>query len=141
MKLPISEFESNDWQNRPLLWRHFRQPVGAFSLKDGCAIAGAFDSSGSQELRVEIALDSQHIEQAAFKAFGGVALLACGSWLCEWLAGKSIERLRQLKPGELVELLTSQLELRPAEKPIAFLAEDVVLQLLAPIESPDSGSE
>lgn len=137
----MSEFDENPWQGRRLLWQHFRQPVGANSLGRLGAVAEAFDSSRYQQLRVEISLISQHIEEAAFKAFGGVVLLACGSWLCEWLAGKSLAQLQQLKPGELVELLTSQLELQPAEKPLAFLAEDIVLQLAKTKESTDSGRE
>ncbi len=137
----MNKFAGNPWQGRRLLWQHFRQPFGTGSLERSDAAAEAFDSSRSQQLRVEISLVCQHIEEARFKAFGGVVLLACGSWLCEWLAGKNLALLQQLKSGELVELLSSQLELQPAERPLAFLAEDIVLQLAETIESTDSGKE
>lgn len=130
----MSDYPLNEWSSRVRLWQHFREPIGNLPLKGADAFAETFDSSRVQQLRVEIVLKGPHIDNTAFKAFGGVALLACGSWLCQWLLGKTLADLQQLSSGELVERVTAELELNPSEKPVAFLIEDIVPLLCAAVE-------
>jgi len=128
----------SEWQSRAQLWRHFSQPVGGLPLTTPERIAEVFDSTGKQQLRLEISLAGSHIRssapiinQAAFQVFGGVALIACGSWLCEWLPGRSLAELGTQQPGDIATAAASALQLRAAERPAALLAEDAVFKLLA----------
>jgi len=93
----------------------------------GYACGSAGGVRGGTLLVLWLRTEAGRIADARFEAFGGPAAIACGEWLCEWLPGKTPEQARELNGLVLAE----RLQLRPAERGVALLAEDALKAALA----------
>ena len=122
-----------NWQSRPLLWRHFRCPVGAGGLVDasvtGASSSAADDSSVEVQLKVENTPNGPIIIGAAFLADGGVAVIAAASWVCDALIS-SQQSLAHVSASDLGRQLQLALELKPVERAAALLVEDALAKAL-----------
>ena len=89
----------------PIVWEHFSVPRNAGTLPnntvsehshghDPCILRYAHGRAGSIDekslLHLDIAVNDERIIEARFQAYGCGVTIACGSWLCEQLGGKTL---------------------------------------------------
>ena len=104
------------------VWRHFKRPFGVGEFAQNTPDIG-FGQAGSVEqkalLRLQLRVKHRRITDARFKAYGCGSVIACGSWLCQWLAGKTCDEAAALSNAEMA----SALELAPLKIHCAVVAE------------------
>ena len=103
---------------------------------DHTPYAGVFSSTVSgvitvQEgdedtIQLQLLINKERIQDACFKAYGGCATIACASYLCEQLIGKTKEQAMDIKFVQVIE----KLALNEQERYAACLAENVLHQAL-----------
>jgi len=109
----------------PQVLDHYRHPrnVGSFDSADsgiGSALVGS--PALGEVLKLQIRLCDASIVEARFRAFGGGAAIAVGSWLTQRLQGCSLEEALAIRSRDIMTALAL-----PAEKMhSALLAEDAV---------------
>ena len=113
-----------------LLLDHFQNPQNVGVLDKSLANikygeAGSSSIGAKIELYVQID-DGGLIEAAKFKAFGGVELIACCSWITEQIIGKSLADAAQLAPEKISEALA----LPPLKMHVALLVADAMQNLI-----------
>ncbi len=64
----------------------------------GCKGEGAY-------LLLYLKLDGQTVKEAAFETYGCPPAIACGSWVCRWLEGRTLETAGKLTAEDLRKLL------------------------------------
>ena len=105
---------------------HFDNPRQVGSLDQanpasGTAIVGTPASGGV--IRLQIAIDDHGlIEAVSFKAYGCAYTIACGSWLSEWVKGRSVEEADRIGNAQIAEALA----LPPVRIHCAVLAEQAL---------------
>jgi nitrogen fixation protein NifU and related proteins len=106
---------------------HFRNPRNVGRLETAVATVRANNPVCGDVLELAARVESDTIVEARFLCRGCTTSIACGSWLTEWLLGKSVAELGALTP----ETISGELgELPPATFHGAQLAVDA-LRLLA----------
>lgn len=109
----------------PEVMQRYRHPqhVGSLDVDAphvGTAIVGS--PAVGQVLKLQVRVQEGRIDQACFRAYGCGALIAVGAWLCERLAGQTLDQAKALDSQDIMGAL--QL---PAEKlHCALLALDAV---------------
>jgi nitrogen fixation NifU-like protein len=104
---------------------HFENPrkVGQFDTDAGDVGSSIIGSLvHGQILQFQIRVDNNRVDDARFKAYGCPFIIACGSWLSEWVTGKSLERLGQLHNREIC----AALRLPPLKIQCAVAAEQAL---------------
>jgi nitrogen fixation protein NifU and related proteins len=109
---------------------HFQNPRGAGDLPEATARVEVSNPACGDILQLAARLEDGRFAEVRFLARGCVTSMACGSWLAEWLAGKSPEQARSLTPHEISAALG---ELPPATNHASQLARDALDALLAAI--------
>jgi nitrogen fixation NifU-like protein len=105
---------------------HFRQPRNVGSFPDdvarvGQGQAGQVNTGGIVKLQIRVD-ESGIISEARFRSYGCGATIAAGSYVTEWLQGKSLDQAARLSTEQLVQAL----QLQPVKVHCAMLAEDAV---------------
>jgi len=102
---------------------HFRNPRNAGALDERSARVGtglARDGDCGDVIRLQIEVDAGgRIADVRFKTFGGAPAIAAGSFAAEWLLGRPVERVGELRDTYIAE----QLSLPPGKKHCSVLAE------------------
>jgi nitrogen fixation NifU-like protein len=106
---------------------HFHHPRHAGETPGASAVVEAQNPACGDVLKLWVTVDDKAIQSATFMAAGCVPAIACGSWLAEWIEGKSALDLPALTPEQIVESLGG---LPPASKHAAVLACEAVRLLL-----------
>jgi len=113
------------------IMQHFENPhnVGGFpeNLSDvGTAMVETSISGDVLKLQIKVSKQGL-IEEAKFKAHGGVPIIALGSWLTQWLNGKHLAEAEDIHNTQIAEALA----LPPVKVHCAVLAEQAVKAAIA----------
>lgn len=105
---------------------HFLNPRQAGSLLPSdtgvsWAQAGSVETGGVLGFQVRVDRTG-HITDTRFRAYGCGATIAAGSWVADWLVGKSLEQATSLKAASVVQAL----DLPPVKMHCALLAEEAL---------------
>jgi nitrogen fixation protein NifU and related proteins len=87
---------------------HFFHPknVGAFAPEEqgvGSAVVGNYENGTLLHFQVKIS--EGKIEAAKFKAYGPCLIIACCSYVTEWVTSKTIAQANEFTSAELVKVL------------------------------------
>ena len=102
---------------------HFRSPRNAGDLDGATAQVEVTNPVCGDVLRLAVRVAAGRVVEARFKAQGCVASIACGSWLTEWMRGKTSAELNGLAPAQVANALGG---LAPASFHAADLACDAL---------------
>lgn len=108
-------------QYSALLLDHFRHPrrVGGWSQPDTDLYTGqAGTPATGGVIRLQLRRCGDIISEARFQAYGCAATIAVGSWLADWLSGKTVTEAQALDHRDIETALT----LPPAKVRCAVLA-------------------
>jgi len=106
---------------------HFKNPRHAGELEEATAVVELENPVCGDVLRLAARVENGRVVAARFQTQGCVTAIACGSWLAEWLQGKRIEEISNLKFEMIAEALGG---LAPATQHGAQLAADALRALL-----------
>jgi nitrogen fixation NifU-like protein len=112
------------------VWEHFDKPrnIGSWLQSAPDVVTGeAGTPAGAARLRIQLRIVNGKIQGSRFQAYGGVAVIAAGSWLSEWLQGRSLAEARGLESSTIAE----RLELPAVERFSAVMACDALCAALA----------
>ena len=106
---------------------HYENPrnVGSFSKDEtniGTAIVGAPACGDVMKLQIKVEPDSDVIMEAKFKTFGCGSAIASSSLVTEWITGKTINDVKNIKNQDIA----SYLKLPPVKLHCSMLAEDAL---------------
>ena len=90
------------------VWDHFTRPrnSGVFAQQDATTgIAYIESTDKSAIIKLQIKVTQQCITDSRFQAFGCGSTIACGSWLSEWLLGKTLAEAKQLHNSDIAAAL------------------------------------
>ena len=105
---------------------HYENPrnVGSFDKEDpsvGTGMVGA--PACGDVMRLQIKVNEQGvIEDAKFKTYGCGSAIASSSLVTEWVKGKTLDEVKQIKNKDIAE----ELELPPVKIHCSVLAEDAI---------------
>jgi nitrogen fixation NifU-like protein len=85
----------------PQVLDHFHHPRRAGEIAQATAIVEAANPVCGDVLKLWANAEGGRIVKVRFKAGGCVPALACGSWLADWLEGKTLARLPALSADEI----------------------------------------
>lgn len=105
---------------------HYENPrnVGAMDKDDkevGTGMVGAPACGDVMKLQIKVGNDGI-IEDAKFKTYGCGSAIASSSLLTEWVKGKTLDEVQQIKNTDIAE----ELELPPVKVHCSVLAEDAI---------------
>jgi nitrogen fixation NifU-like protein len=114
-----------------ILLDHFHNPrnVGSFSADETQVYAGkAGDYSRGDIIQLQLKCsDSGIILATRFKAYGSVATIAVGSFICEWLESKTLVEAKNLCSQQIM----TSLQLPKVKLYCALLGEDALKTLIS----------
>lgn len=89
----------------PAVLDHYYTPrnQGRLAAPSGEGLAGSWQAG--QFMRIQIQLEGDRIQAAAFETWGCVPAIACASFVTEWATGRTREEVRTLTAGELEKSL------------------------------------
>ena len=110
----------------PKVIDHFNNPrnVGSFDKGDssvGTGVVGAPECGDVMKLQLKISPDNI-VEDAKFKTFGCGSAIASSSLATEWVKGKTVDQVLQIKNTDIV----NELSLPPVKIHCSVLAEDAI---------------
>ncbi len=117
---------------------HYENPrnVGSFDKEDpsvGTGMVGA--PACGDVMRLQIKVNEQGvIEDAKFKTYGCGSAIASSSLVTEWVKGKTLDEVKQIKNKDIAE----ELELPPVKIHCSVLAEDAIAAAIADYQSKHS---
>lgn len=105
---------------------HYENPrnVGSMDNNDphvGTGMVGAPACGDVMRLQIQVS-DEGIIEDAKFKTYGCGSAIASSSLLTEWVKGKTLDEVQQIKNTEIAE----ELALPPVKVHCSVLAEDAI---------------
>ena len=105
---------------------HYENPrnVGTLNKDDpnvGTGMVGAPACGDVMRLQIKVS-DNGIIEDAKFKTYGCGSAIASSSLVTEWMKGKTIEQIGQIKNKDIAE----ELALPPVKIHCSVLAEDAI---------------
>lgn len=112
------------------VWAHFDNPrnIGAWNSPGADVVTGeARTPAGPAVLRLHCRLEAGAVREARFQAYGNVVVIAVGSWLAEWLQGRTPAQARSLT----AETVAERLELSAVQRYSALMAVDALNDALA----------
>jgi nitrogen fixation protein NifU and related proteins len=114
----------------PKVIDHFNNPrnVGSFEKGDtkvGTGIVGAPECGDVMKLQLKI--KDNVVEDAKFKTFGCGSAIASSSLATEWVKGKTVDEVLQIKNTDIV----NELALPPVKIHCSVLAEDAIRAAIA----------
>ncbi|MFM8269271.1 MAG: Fe-S cluster assembly scaffold IscU, partial [Pseudomonadota bacterium] len=110
---------------------HFNNPRNAGSLDKndptvGTGVVGAPECGDVMKLQLKIN-DANVVEDAKFKTFGCGSAIASSSLATEWVKGKTVDEVLQIKNTDIV----NELSLPPVKIHCSVLAEDAIRAAIA----------
>ena len=78
---------------------HFHHPRHAGPLADADAVGRNGTAGHGPYMVLYLRVESERIAQAGFQTYGCPAAIASGSWLSEWLIGKSLQAATEIVPA------------------------------------------
>ena len=104
---------------------HYNNPrnVGKMDMKDpnvGTGMVGA--PACGDVMKLQIRVEDDVVTDAKFKTYGCGSAIASSSLLTEWVKGKTIHQVEEIKNTEIVE----ELNLPPVKIHCSVLAEDAI---------------
>jgi nitrogen fixation NifU-like protein len=104
---------------------HYNNPrnVGKMDMNDphvGTGMVGA--PACGDVMKLQIRIEDDIVTDAKFKTYGCGAAIASSSLLTEWVKGKTIHQVEEIKNTEIVE----ELQLPPVKIHCSVLAEDAI---------------
>ena len=110
---------------------HYENPrnVGTLDKDDssvGTGMVGAPACGDVMKLQIKVG-DDGIIEDAKFKTYGCGSAIASSSLLTEWVKGKNLDDVQQIKNSDIAE----ELALPPVKIHCSVLAEDAIKAALA----------
>jgi nitrogen fixation protein NifU and related proteins len=111
---------------------HYEHPrnVGTLDKEDpsvGTGLVGAPACGDVMRLQIKVNPETGIVEDAKFKTFGCGSAIASSSLVTEWVKGKSLDEVMQIKNSQIVE----ELNLPPVKIHCSVLAEDAVKSAIA----------
>jgi NifU-like protein involved in Fe-S cluster formation len=119
------------------VWAHFDNPgnIGPWTDPERDVFTGEADTpAGPARLRLQCRVNDGLVREARFQAYGGVEVIAAGSWLCEWLYNRPVSQARDLDMEAMVE----RLGLAAVQRYSAVMAVDALRAALRYYESSES---
>jgi nitrogen fixation NifU-like protein len=109
---------------------HYNNPrnVGKMDMKDpnvGTGMVGA--PACGDVMKLQIRIEDDIVTDAKFKTYGCGSAIASSSLLTEWVKGKTIHQVEEIKNTEIVE----ELQLPPVKIHCSVLAEDAIRSAVA----------
>lgn len=109
---------------------HYNNPrnVGKMDMKDpnvGTGMVGA--PACGDVMKLQIRIEDDIVTDAKFKTYGCGSAIASSSLLTEWVKGKTIHQVEEIKNTEIVE----ELQLPPVKIHCSVLAEDAIKSAVA----------
>jgi nitrogen fixation NifU-like protein len=109
---------------------HYNNPrnVGKMDMKDpnvGTGMVGA--PACGDVMKLQIRIEDNIVIDAKFKTYGCGSAIASSSLLTEWVKGKTIHQVEEIKNTEIVE----ELNLPPVKIHCSVLAEDAIKSAVA----------
>ena len=123
----------------PKVIDHFNNPrnVGSFEKSDpnvGTGIVGAPECGDVMKLQLKIN-EKNIVEDAKFKTFGCGSAIASSSLATEWVKGKTVEEVLEIKNTDIV----NELSLPPVKIHCSVLAEDAIRAAIADYKKKQDG--
>jgi len=120
---------------------HYEHPrnVGTLDKEDptvGTGLVGAPACGDVMRLQIKVNPETGIVEDAKFKTFGCGSAIASSSLVTEWVKGKSIDEVMQIKNSQIVE----ELNLPPVKIHCSVLAEDAVKSAIADFRKKQAAS-
>jgi nitrogen fixation NifU-like protein len=85
-----------------LLLDHFHHPRHAGELASSSAVAEASNPVCGDVMKLWLRVEHGRVTAASFKAAGCVPVIACGSWLADWIsARRTVEEALALTPQQV----------------------------------------
>jgi nitrogen fixation NifU-like protein len=110
---------------------HFHHPRHSGELPEANVVAEATNPVCGDVMKLWLRVSEGRIAAAGFKAAGCVPVIACGSWLADWIsAGRSFHEASVLLPDDIENGLDG---LPAASKHASELAIDVLRKALGSI--------
>ena len=121
---------------------HYEKPrnVGTLDKEDpnvGTGLVGAPACGDVMRLQIRVNPETNVVEDAKFKTFGCGSAIASSSLVTEWVKGKHIDEVMQLKNAQIVE----ELNLPPVKIHCSVLAEDAIKSAIADFRKKQAGSK
>ena len=111
---------------------HFRRPRHAGELPDSNAVAEASNPVCGDVMKLWLRVEDARLTGVSFKAAGCPPVVACGSWLADWIsAGRTVPEALSLTPQQIETALDG---LPVASRHAAQLAVDVLRKALAAVQ-------
>jgi len=106
---------------------HYEKPrnVGTLDKEDpnvGTGLVGAPACGDVMRLQIRVNPETNVVEEAKFKTFGCGSAIASSSLVTEWVKGKTLDEVLELKNSQIVE----ELNLPPVKIHCSVLAEDAI---------------
>ncbi|MEW5837680.1 MAG: Fe-S cluster assembly scaffold IscU [Pseudomonadota bacterium] len=119
---------------------HYENPrnVGSFDKEDpsvGTGMVGAPACGDVMRLQIKVN-EAGVIEDAKFKTYGCGSAIASSSLVTEWVKGKTLDEVKQIKNKDIAE----ELELPPVKIHCSVLAEDAIAAAIADYQSKHSAA-
>jgi len=111
---------------------HYEKPrnVGTLDKEDpnvGTGLVGAPACGDVMRLQIRVNPETNVVEEAKFKTFGCGSAIASSSLVTEWVKGKTLDEVLELKNSQIVE----ELNLPPVKIHCSVLAEDAIKSAIA----------
>ena len=109
---------------------HYNNPrnVGKMDMKDPNVETGMVGAPACGDvMKLQIRIEDDVVTDAKFKTYGCGSAIASSSLLTEWVKGKTIHQVEEIKNTEIVE----ELNLPPVKIHCSVLAEDAIKSAVA----------
>jgi len=125
----------------PKVIDHFNNPrnVGSLDKNDktvGTGVVGAPECGDVMKLQLKINAENV-VEDAKFKTFGCGSAIASSSLATEWVKGKTVDEVLQIKNTDIV----NELSLPPVKIHCSVLAEDAIRAAIADYKKKQGASQ
>ncbi|MBZ5542655.1 MAG: iron-sulfur cluster assembly scaffold protein [Acidobacteriia bacterium] len=110
---------------------HFHHPRNVGEIENATTVVEVTNPVCGDVIKLWAIVENGNIVDVKFKIAGCVPAVACGSWLTEWMQGKSPDELAGLTPEQIEAALDG---LPSASHHAAVLAADALKQLLDKLE-------
>ena len=113
----------------PTVLEHVARPLNMGELPAPDAVGTSDVAEGGQFVRIQLALQGSVIADARFQTIGCAPAIACGSWLTEWVRGRTAHDALQITAHQIMHALGGL----PADK--QFCAELAIVALRRAIQA------
>src|SRR5579875_1097766 len=105
---------------------HFHHPRHLGEIAEPSAVVEVTNPVCGDVLKVWVALQNGKLIEVKVKVEGCIPAIACGSWLAEWMEGKSLDALKSLVPAQIEQGLEG---LPPASRHASVLAAEAAREI------------